>query len=160
MIDINQKPQAEPVPDFREQIQQTAKLVYAAQKFQITAEDDSKPAIDIKDAVTHAACIRILQERLKSSPQIYLSSVFNNEMNAAVVYINTRPVKEATDSLCIWRATKAIMNRVEIAETFAMSLAVMLTILGYEVFVNDTTEPFSAFAKGKGEWKEDAAAPQ
>lgn len=151
-----QQPKA-PTSDFKEEILRTAKMVYSAQKFQIIS-DDEKCNLDIKDAVTHAACIRILQDRLKNSQQVYLSAVFNSEMNAAVVYINTRPIAQTTDSLCVWRATKAIMNRVEIAQSFAYSLGVMMTILGYEVYIDEATEPFSAFAKGKGEWKDDAPA--
>ncbi len=147
--------ETDPAMDFRNAILAQAKQVHAAQRFQLHT-DDPQCKIPIQEAVIHATCIRVLQERMKSTQKIYLKSAFNKEYNAAVVYLHTKPISNAHDMLCIWRATKAIMNRIEIAQSLAFSIAVLLTVLGYEVHIDDDKEPFTAVAAGSGEWKEDA----
>ena len=137
---------------FEQRIEEMKKKILAKEKMALTTTDESCHT-PLEHAAVHAACLKVLGEKLREAQTVYIYPFFNNDIQAAVVYINNKPVLSADDSLCVWRATKAIMNRAEIADSVACTLGIILTAIGYEVFLKDSAEPFTAILKGREDLK-------
>ena len=138
----------DPVSQFREAIQIAEEKILASSRFQIETKDE-KITRPLRRALRHAAGMRLLREKFETNECIHLYAAFNSGINAWCVYLNNKPVNSSVDNLVIWKATVDLLNRQEIATSVIMTTAVMLTVLGYEIYIGDSTEPFNAFIQGR-----------
>ncbi len=137
---------------FEQKVEEMKNSILSKEKMALVTNDENCHT-PLDHAAVHAACLKVLGEKLRETQTVYIYPFFNNDIQAAVVYVNNKPVLSADDSLCCWRATKAIMNRVEIAESVACTLGIMMTAIGFEVFLKDSAEPFTAILKGREDMK-------
>lgn len=135
---------------FDSYIKSVEEQVFAHSRLQIESSNPNEKR-SLRRAVRHAAGLKIMQDKFNSGSSIHLHAVFNPGINAHCVYFNDKPIAEASDNLIVWKASMDVLNRKETAESVAYTLAVMLTVLGHEVLVNGSKEPFDPFIQGRND---------
>lgn len=136
--------------DFVQQFKAAEQRAFATNKLQLVS-DHPDCKIPIAKAVAHAAGLSLLKDKL-NGPTVYLSAKFHQEMNAHIVFLNDKPNNKNDDNLCIWRATTGSLNFMDTAKSVVQTTACILTLLGYEVFIEDSQEVFSPIIQGTGKW--------
>lgn len=122
--------------------------VLATSRLQIESTDPNLKR-PLRRAVRHAAGLELMRDKLDSGFPLYIDVVFNHGINAECVYFNDKKIEGAKDNLVIWKANKDILNRREVSHSVASTLALMLTVLGYEVFLSGSEEPFDPLIQGR-----------
>lgn len=133
--------------EFAAKIKEAEDRVLSSQELHMVSEDPQckRP---LRRALRLSVGLSFLREKLDLHT-IYLQVVFNSALNAYAVYFNSTPIAQSHDNLVIWKANKSSINTDECATSVAMTVAQILAVMGYEVFVNGAEEPFDPTVQGR-----------
>jgi hypothetical protein len=139
-------------PEYQDIIKKIEERLLSSSRLQIESTDPQQKR-PLRRALRHAAGLKLMRSKFDSGSTLYLSAIFNAGVNAYCVYFNDKPIVFGEDNLIIWKASQSILNRMEIANSVVLTLSVMLTVLGYEVFINSQSEPFEPLIQGRDDSK-------
>tara|TARA_B100000614_G_scaffold262909_1_gene300558 strand:+ start:111615 stop:112058 length:444 start_codon:yes stop_codon:yes gene_type:complete len=136
---------------FWSDLQDLEETIAKSQRFELEASSPEEGEVSFAHAVKHAAGLRIMQNRLEEGNVLHLMALRDDEYQNFCVYFNSKSIMEADDNLCIWRSTNSATNCAECARSIMKAMASMLTVIGYEVYVNEgeTVVLFNPLLKGR-----------
>jgi len=90
----------------------------------------------IEEAVSHLVGVEMMREKLEQGGPFYLRACYFPRSSCYAVLFNNKPLNDANDNLRIWTSTANYLNSPTLAEGVMVSLASVLTLLGYEVQIS------------------------